>query len=171
MPETRYTTQEEIDDMRLEIARALEKRQAGNRKAGSRPAKIFSWALFSLIMALLVTVLASILIAKNKGQTPSVLGYHLFRIETGSMEPTLPVGSVILSRKPKDASALEEGRIVTFESPSGALVTHRIIRVVQDEEGQVLYITKGDNPINDPDNDLLSPEGILAVFLLKIPLT
>jgi signal peptidase len=76
-----------------------------------------------------------------------------------------------LSRKPKDASALEEGRIVTFESPSGALVTHRIIRVVQDEEGQVLYITKGDNPINDPDNDLLSPEGILAVFLLKIPLT
>lgn len=171
MTESRFTTQEQIDEMRLEIARALEKRQPGKRRTGHLLAGVVGWGIFVLVLAVLVTVLISTLLTKKSGRTPSVMGYHLFRIETGSMDPTLPAGSVILSKKPRDAAALKEGDIVTFRTSSGTLVTHRIFRVLKDEKGQSSYMTKGDNPVNDPDSELLYPEGVLAVFLLKIPLT
>ncbi len=171
MTESRYTTQEQIDEMRLEIARALEKREPGKRRTGRLMARVFGWAIFGLVIAVLLSAFLSILVAKKSGRTPSIMGYHLFRIETGSMDPTLTAGSVILSKKPRDASALNEGDIVTFKASSGTLVTHRIFRIVTDEKGQTGYITKGDNPVNDPDSDLLFPDGVLAVFLLKIPLT
>ena len=171
MTESRYTTQEEIDDMRHEIARAMEKKKAGKRRSKRLQARILSCTAFILNVDILLSVLTSILIAKKKGQTPSVMGFHLFRVETASMAPTLTVGSVILSRKPRDASDLKEGDIVTFSSPSGTLVTHRIFRVLEGEEGEIRYMTKGDNPINDPDSDLLPPVGVIAVFIAKIPLT
>jgi signal peptidase len=87
------------------------------------------------------------------------------------MAPTLNIGTVILSREAKDAADLDLNTIITFKTKEGEVVTHRIIEIVPDEEGNIRYRTKGDNPLNSEDPDLLEPEDVIAVFVMKIPLT
>lgn len=73
--------------------------------------------------------------------------YSVFRVATGSMEPTLPVGTLLLSKE-VDISVVQTGDIVCFRSTvmgrSGQIVTHRVIQVGQDLNGGVLLETKGD---------------------------
>ncbi len=169
MPEARLTSQEEIDAMRQTIARARDGGPGGRPSRGKKFLKLTGWTFFFLIIALLVVSLATILLAKKRGETPSLAGFYLFRISSGSMDPTLPTGSLILARSPRDPNQLAQGDIVTFRS-SGTLVTHRIIEVLEDN-GEVSYRTKGDNPINDPDLERLFPENVVAVFLARLPFT
>ena len=79
------------------------------------------------------------------------LGYRSVAVYSGSMVPTLAVGSVAYE-KPVDARTVRVGQIVTFQDPyePKRLVTHRVIRVLHDDRG-LAYRTKGDaNPARDP---------------------
>ncbi len=177
--ERRFTTGEEIAAMRRVIAVAKEKqarqqgRQGQNKVDKPRKPlmKIMGWILFTILVFSLLAALVSIYRAKGRGEIPQLFGFRLYRIESGSMAPTLPVGAIILARQPADAGQLEEKDIVTFETRDGALVTHRIIEVLTDDKGNVSYRTKGDNPISSPDVEVLTPDRVIAVFLAKIPFT
>lgn len=180
MQEKRLTTQQQIDDMRRELA--LEKeRLAGNqhrqgdelRKARKKvAASVLGHLVFICIAAFLCYTIVAVYQAKKRGEVPSLPGgFQLFVVESGSMEPTLPVGSVILNRRPQNAAALQERDIITFRTSSGAIVTHRILEVIHREDNLVLYRTKGDNPQNSPDTELLEPQRILSAFVAKVPFT
>lgn len=177
MQQSKYTTKEQIEAMRGEILR--EKRKAaGGPGVKARPVswkkalKVFERVVFLFVFIFLIVTLFGVYAAKERGETPAVLGvYQLYSVESGSMEPTLTVGSVIVCEKTQHPESLYAGQIVTFRTLSGIVVTHRIIDVVQDESGNVSYRTKGDNPVNSPDKELLTPDRVLGVFALKIPLT
>jgi signal peptidase len=180
MPATKLTTKEQIDEMREELKRAKDKMhkvkqpgRPGENKGRVRKLvfRIIGWILFSAIVLSLLAALASVYIAKSKGEVPNLFGFQLFAVESGSMDPTLKIGTIILTKRPKDPAALEKGDIVTFETTAGAIVTHRIVAVTTEESGKTAYQTKGDNPINSPDVELLAPDRVLAVFLARIPLT
>ncbi len=170
-----YTTDEQIERMRQELSAAKKKAESIQAHkflyAQKVFFKIFGHVLFYATVAALLFVLVSVLVTKSRGNIPSIFGYQLFVVESGSMSPTLEVGTVILSKAPKDAAALTTGDIITFKAHDDAVVTHRIIGVLQGDDGSVAYRTKGDNPINSPDVDPVRPENVLAVFLLKIPFT
>ena len=70
---------------------------------------------------------------------PRLLGYEVYYVESGSMEPTLPVGSVVYVENidPREA---ETDDIVAFHYDS-VVVTHR---VVQNQYFSEELITKGD---------------------------
>lgn len=179
MDQEYWTTEEQIKAMREEL------RLAGQRKRGDeKPApnaskaqpsnrflKLAGSLLFLITIVILSTVLISVLVTKSSGQLPDLLGYQLFEIQSGSMEPTLSVGSIIVTKKPNNPTELQVGDVVTFESLSGSLVTHRILEVLKEADGSVAYRTKGDNPKNSPDQDLLTPDRVVGEMLLKIPLT
>ncbi|NLI94084.1 MAG: signal peptidase I [Peptococcaceae bacterium] len=186
MPLAKYTTQEQIDEMRREIQREKEKFLKHSKNPGSRnwtrpkakpkqigkvAIKITGWMIFIAIVGLLASAIVSINIAKSRGEVPNFLGLQVFSVESGSMEPTLNTGSMIISRMPKDPQRLKVNQIVTFRTLSGLIVTHRIIEVVTTSDGGIAYRTKGDNPINSPDQELLSPDRIIGVFIAKIPFT
>lgn len=165
--ENRRTTPEEIKQMQQELRCEKQKRDG---KAKTSKGKTTGRILFAFLVLLLLGALVSIQLQRNQGEIPSLLGFQLYRVESGSMEPTLPVGSVFLSRKADGTEALKEGDIVTFHTLSGSVVTHRIIEVVR-ENDQTSYRTKGDNPVNSPDSELLTSDRVLSVFVAKIPLT
>ncbi|MDX6512549.1 MAG: signal peptidase [Gaiellaceae bacterium] len=80
-----------------------------------------------------------------------LLGLRPAAVYSGSMEPKLHVGSLVVVR-PVAASTLKVGDIITFNDPYVAkrLVTHRIVRIVERPQGRA-YRTKGDaNPARDP---------------------
>ena len=85
---------------------------------------------------------------------PTLLGYQRYVIISGSMEPTLPVGSVVYDEVVPVAD-LEVGDIITFVPPPefdiDDPVTHRIVQILEvgdDVEGvpagERLFRTKGD---------------------------
>lgn len=104
-----------------------------------------------LIIVVSVLALLSVVMAKP-GQAPNFFGYSLFRVMTGSMEPTIPTNSLIVVKR-VETQELAVGDVITFYSRDPSLLgepnTHRIIRFEEDE-GRQLIITKGDaNNIED----------------------
>ena len=103
---------------------------------------VVSWVLVISVL-LCVGVLAQVL---SKGYV-SVGGYSLFRVVTGSMEPEIPVGSLILSKQ-TDIEQIQIGDIVNFRSKEsgmlGMVITHRVIQRYEDRSGNILLETKGD---------------------------
>ena len=63
--------------------------------------------------------------------------------ETGSMRPTLDVGSNGIRIQPQNVEQVHEGDIISFKQGSN-LIVHRVIEKGVDEDG-VYFITKGDN--------------------------
>lgn len=170
MPQTKYTTEKQIEEMRQEIQQEKQK-MSGSVTQKRSVRNTAGWILFSVVIMVLVGVIISVNITKSRGEIPSIGGYQLFVIESGSMEPTLNIGTVILMHKPKDSEALKENTIVTFRTPSAEIVTHRIVQVITTEDGERLYQTKGDNPQNSIDPDPLTPERVIGVYIAKVPLT
>ena len=177
MQQSKYTTQEQIEAMRSEILREKQKvsgvaGKPGHKALWKRALKVFEWLIFLSVFAVLVITLFGVYSAKSQGETPAIFGvYQLYSVESGSMEPTLTVGSVIVCKKTQHPESLEANQIVTFHTLSGAVTTHRIIEIITDKGGNISYRTKGDNPINSPDSDLLTPDRVIAVFAAKIPFT
>ncbi len=173
--QSKYTTEEQIQEMRKEIL--LEKQSISQGKSKKvfkdkkSALKLGGRMILIAIILLLATNLVFVQIAKSKGELPSILGFHLFVVESGSMEPTFHIGSVLLCREPKNSRNLKVNDVVTFWNLSGHIVTHRIIEIIPDESGKISYRTKGDNPRNSPDQDPLTTDRVVAVFILKIPFT
>lgn len=79
-----------------------------------------------------------------------LLGWQLQSVQSGSMAPTYPVGSLLVIGQ-IDAGDVEPGMAIVFEDPRepGRLVTHRVIRVAQADTMQ--FVTQGDaNGSADP---------------------
>ena len=88
------------------------------------------------------TLLAIGVLALTVG--PRFLPYQTYTVLSGSMEPTLPVGSVIVA-VPARGEELNTGDIITVANPQqpGALVTHRIVAIEYGPQGRS-FTTKGD---------------------------
>ena len=88
------------------------------------------------------------------GEVPTIGGYGFMRTLTGSMEPAIPVHSLVVVQE-TDPESLQEGDIITFRategSLEGALNTHRITSVYE-QDGQLMFRTKGDaNAVEDAE--------------------
>lgn len=76
---------------------------------------------------------------------PRLFGFQIYNVISGSMEPEIPVGSLILVEY-KDPKEIEPDEIITFYS-NGTVVTHR---VTENNHFAGLLKTKGDaNEGND----------------------
>ncbi|WP_099361291.1 signal peptidase I [Fredinandcohnia onubensis] len=132
--------------------------------------KTLRWSgnvLFVLLVLLSVLALVSIFQSKNQvGQVPSILGFKIMTVMTGSMQPELQPGDMIIVKE-KDPSKLQVEDVITYQLNEHTLVTHRIVDLVE-KDGVVLYQTKGDAN-NVVDNGFVSQEQIVGVLALTIP--
>lgn len=95
-----------------------------------------------------------------------LVGLDVFVVQSGSMEPDYPTGSVVYVRA-VDPAELEVGDVITFRLSDSLRATHRIIEVVE-QDGEVAFRTKGD--ANDhADNGLLTPDNIVGKVVFSIP--
>ena len=133
--------------------------------------KIFT-ILSYILMAILVVIIVMTLIAKFNNKVPSVLGYSVLRISSGSMETTLPTGSYIVVKKtdPKDVKV---GDIITFYSDDPTIYgmpnTHRVIGIKTGEDGKLIFQTKGDNNLIE-DKYPPSEDALIGVFQTRLAL-
>ena len=81
----------------------------------------------------------------------NLLGYSFFIVKTGSMEPEILSGELIIVRK---QDIYENGEIITYKE-NESFVTHRIITIDDN-----IYITRGD--ANNENDDGVKKENILG---------
>ena len=112
--------------------------------------KLFNAAAIALILVSVFVLLSVVL--TPAGQVPQVLGYSVFRVMTGSMEPEIREDSLLVVKK-TPSEDIVPGDVISFFSPDpmleGAVNTHRVVRI-EKENGRTQFITKGDaNVIED----------------------
>lgn len=105
-----------------------------NSKGGLRIAK----RIVDVVLWVELAVLA-ILVAAT--WLPTLFGFQVYGILTGSMEPNIPVGSLVVVDTNINPAELEVGDVAAFDIGNGMVCTHRVIE--NDVEGQQIY-TKGD---------------------------
>ena len=131
------------------------------KKAGKIFSRIMA-VLSALIFILGFTVLVSVLSA-SAGKAPSVLGFSVFQVQTGSMEPEIPVGGIVIVHKTKPSS-LKVGDVISFYSNdmtiSGQINTHRIVEIKDSDSGEKIFLTKGDA------NDSVDTAAVFEVDLI-----
>lgn len=101
----------------------------------------------NLALVISVIICVSVVTQVMTNGYAQIGGISLFRIVTGSMEPEIPVGSIIVCQE-TDIEQIQVNDIVCFRSLSsiikGETVTHRVIDITQNSEGELLLVTRGD---------------------------
>lgn len=79
---------------------------------------------------------------------PRMLGYHIYTVVSGSMEPEIPTGSLVYVKNMEPEEVQEEDVIAFYSAMDGnSIITHR---VVTNSTLMGEFITKGDaNEEND----------------------
>lgn len=113
-----------------------------------------------MILIILVILLCSLLIL------PKLFGSHMYHVLSGSMEPELPVGSLICVREGKPEE-VKEGDIIAFYSSleGEGIITHRVVKnnVVSGN-----FRTRGD--ANEKEDPLpVSYDNYIGRMVLTVP--
>lgn len=132
--------------------------------------KTFNWIgniLFALLIIISISALFSIVQTKKEpGQMPSILGYKVMTVLSGSMEPLLKPGDIVVAKQ-IDPEKVKVNDVITYRNNQQTLVTHRIIELVTND-GEVFFQTKGDAN-NVEDEGLISSEQLVGLLFFHIP--
>lgn len=96
---------------------------------------------------------------------PMATGGAALTVLSGSMTPTIPVGSIVLVQ-PVDPDAVRADDVITF-TDSSSLVTHRVMDIGTDDEGRY-FVTQGDAN-QGPDKTPLRDEAIRGRVWFHVP--
>ena len=120
-----------------------------NRTSSSRrPIKKGGMLIPALCNVIGTLILIAVIATSVPLAVPTLLGYEIYNVTSGSMEPTLPVGSVIYVEHVKPES-IQSGDIIAYYVDA-AVVTHR---VVENRFVEGVFVTKGDaNDMEDIGN-------------------
>ncbi len=108
--------------------------------------RLWRVAVWALLVALVATLLATVLVPRVAGATP-------YTVLTGSMKPDMPPGTLAVTR-PVAIEDVSVGDVVTYQIDSGKpeVVTHRVVAVGSSMTGERTLRTQGDaNPSMDPE--------------------
>ena len=125
-----------------------------NKTDKHRLFRIIKNTVLAVLIALLTLVVIISMYSRLTGRAPSLFGYSLYRVSSGSMTPELEVGDVILVQG-CDGNTVKQGEIVTYVATSGSMagkmVTHRVLEAPYSSNG--FFVT---------------PWGLLALIALVI---
>ncbi len=138
--------------------------------------KYFYWLKLTFSFLLFTTVILLILTVFNPFKK-----FQFLKVLSGSMEPTIKVGSIILIKQ-IEPEKIAKGAIITFTplNNPNLLITHRVVEITK-KNNQIIFKTKGDANPTDDLNEITSNQikgrvvfslpwlGYLSVWL-KTPL-
>jgi signal peptidase I len=117
----------------------------------------FIWVVALLA---LLAVLAVVQLAPHTGRST-------FIVRGGSMEPSIPLGSMI-AVAPVDPGAVAVGDVVTIRADNGIVLTHRVL-AVETQDGAPTFRLKGDANA-DADPTLVPARALVGRLELTVPL-
>ena len=144
-------------------------RPPGLRSAGPVTGGLLAWSRLGLVVvaragrAALLTLVAAAMV-------PTLWSWSSYVVRSGSMEPSIAVGDVVVATPFSSAEEMPLGRVVIFPNPArsaaGDLLVHRVVERLPGGE----YATAGDaNASHDPSpitgDDVVARGAILVPFV------
>ena len=118
----------------------------------------------SILFYLVIAVLGTSLLVGWFCNSNLNLPYQTFLVQSGSMEPSIMTGDIILIKKTQQVA---KNDVITFVDNQDRVVTHRIIDLL-DQNGQTVYKTKGDAN-QSADVDSVETDQIKGKVTFTIP--
>lgn len=133
--------------------------------------KKVSKVLYIILLVILVPILLINLVIMvksfvSKDEVPSIFGYKPMIVLTGSMEPTIKRGDLVLSKE-VNATSLKVDDIISYRDNENAIITHRIVTITNGEDG-LEFTTKGDAN-NTEDSIVIKENMIEGIYVNRIP--
>lgn len=128
--------------------------------------RILKWGgnMITVILCIFLILTVYALITSKISGVPTLFGYQMYEVLSGSMEPGIHTGSVIFVKPDVDVNSLEAGTVITFKTAddSSILITHRIV-TVETQDGTPVFQTKGD--ANDTaDSELVQAANVVGQY-------
>ena len=99
--------------------------------------------------------------------TSGYFKYFALAIASGSMEPVIHKGDIVIVEKVEDKyDRLKEGQTLVYKY-NNVVIVHRIVKIVK-RDGKYIFFTKGDAN-NSADNYEIPEENIIGITNFKIP--
>lgn len=140
---------------------------AKNKRKERSGSKILSGIGYIIILLLALVFIVNItMIIKSYTQpdrVPDFMGYKPFIVLSGSMEPEIMAGDLIVTKE-VDAGELKVGDIISFRVGDNIVVSHRIASI--DEEPERTFYTKGDANVGMDAVEVL-PEHIEGRYIWR----
>lgn len=127
--------------------------------------------LGTMLLIILLAVVIVMFNARISGEAPSVFGYQIFRVSSGSMEPELMIGDVIVVKE-ADVQDIQKGDIVTYKGEEGEFrdkfITHKMIEDPQLVDGEYVFHTQGiyEGAVPDPE---WNEDQLLGEYVCTVP--
>jgi len=115
------------------------------------------------VVLLSLLIMAGSIFKNEKQLAPWGTGF--FVVTTGSMQPAIPVRSMVFVCA-VPAEKIQTGDILTFFDKGDYILTHRVVGVNIGETGYS-YVTRGDT--NNMDDDPVSYEKVIGRVVLILP--
>jgi len=120
---------------------------------------------FCILIVILVALSSALVVFHNP------IGLRMFVVSSGSMEPTIKVGSLAVIQaksdyQVQDVITFQNDPKVDFKKP-GSTTTHRIVEIKKVAD-KTMYVTKGDAN-NTPDSENRIPSLVLGKVILAVP--
>ena len=156
--------------LKQKIKNKLGEKRIESLKKALKVGRIVKNVICWVLIAILTVAVVVFMVNKASGNTPTVFGFSIHRIESGSMVPELEVGDVILGKKVTDKSEVHIGDIVTFQGDSrfdNQKVTHRVLVAPYDDgKGSIALVTKGD--ANNTDDGEIRFSDVESKYVMKV---
>jgi signal peptidase len=128
-----------MSDNRKDVAIMGKTKNVSNASMGRHFVSVLCNTLGGILVVLMILLGGAIL-------TMRLMGFLPLAVMSGSMEPTYPVGSIVMIDKRVSAEEIEVGDAIAYGLGGRATVTHRAVAV--DKENQC-FTTKGDANIDE----------------------
>src|SRR5260221_166635 len=122
--------------------------------------KFFEWLIFVVLLCAITVIASPFLLSKQ--------AVSAYTVVSGSMEPTIPIGTLtFVSQTP--FNSLQKGDIIAFTDPTdnNRIILHRIFSITQTTAGRTVQ-TKGDHN-RYPDGWKLTPQMVKGKLFYTIP--
>lgn len=141
--------------------------QLGGDKVAKRMGR---WTINILTALFAVSITISIMSLVNSyghpGEVPSAFGVRFMSVLSGSMEPAIRAGDMVVI-KYADPDQIKSGDVITYMADEDFYITHRVVGISY-ERGKRVFRTKGDAN-NTDDEDWISFDTILGAVKFKVP--
>lgn len=111
-----------------------------------------------------IAVFLSVIIFMTLSAKGVDIGYQTYLIQSGSMEPSIGVGDVVVITS---RESYRKGEVITFLTKDERVVTHRIVDITGKGKEKT-FVTKGDAN-EDPDPDLESASKVRGKVVFVMP--
>lgn len=127
------------------------------------------------VTAVLLLLIGAVVVLAFSGRRspdriPTLGGHKVLTVLSGSMEPAIHTGDVVIIRSLAEKEEIQEGNIITFRTKEKAdmLITHRVVGVVSVNDVPSAYVTKGD--ANDvEDLSTVARSQVVGTYAWRLP--